>query len=89
MRHKELKPCPFCGGNAKIVCCDYEGNIHTDDYEKDPWSGLAFMIVHVHEENEDCPIARYAEDGAQMGVWTYDTREEAIDDWNRRGENEK
>lgn len=70
-----LRKCPFCGGKAAIVCCDDEGNIHGDDYENDTWSGLGYQIRHSHEENEDCPIATYVEDGAIMGgVYIYDTR---------------
>lgn len=79
-----LKPCPFCGGKATIVCCDDEGNIHDDDYENDPWNGLWYQIRHSHEENEGCPIARYAESSTAIGTYTYDTREEAIEAWNRR-----
>ena len=80
-----LKSCPFCGGKATIVCCDDEGNIHDDDYENDPWSGLGYQIRHSHEENKDCPIATYAAEGAIVGdVYIYDTREEAIEAWNRR-----
>jgi hypothetical protein len=37
----ELK-CPFCGGKVRILVCDDEGNVHDDDYENDPWSGLSF-----------------------------------------------
>lgn len=88
MKNEELKPCPFCGGKAKIVCCDDEGNLHNDDYEQDPWSGLGYQIRHSHEENEDCPIAAYQDDGATIGVLIYDTREEATEYWNRRKRND-
>lgn len=81
-----MKPCPFCGGKARIVCCDDEGNIHSDGYAKRPYSGLGYQIRHAHEDNEDCPIASYAEDGAIMGVYTYDSEKEAIEAWNRRFE---
>lgn len=80
----KLKPCPFCGGKVQIVCCDDEGNVHEDGYAKQPYSGLGYRIRHAHEDNEDCPIARYSEDGAIMGIYIYDSKEEAIEEWNRR-----
>lgn len=84
--NEELKRCPFCGGKATLVCCDDEGNIHRGGYENDPWSGSCFRICHSVEENENCPIALYDEDGATMGIYSYDTKEEAIEAWNRRAE---
>ena len=61
----KLKPCPFCGGSAKIVLCDDEGNLH--------------------DENPQCPIARYEVDGGIVGgVYIYDTEEQAAEAWNRR-----
>ena len=54
----KLKPCPFCGGEAKIVLCDDEGNLHDEDYALRPYSGVGFMIRHTHEENPQCPISQ-------------------------------
>lgn len=84
----KLKPCPFCGGKAVIQIRDDEGNLHDEEYEKTPWSGLSYTIGHYHEDNHDCPIASYQIDGGQMGVHLYATKEEAIKAWNRRAENE-
>lgn len=88
MKDVELKPCPFCGGKAKIVCCDDEGNIEYDpEYEKSPWSGLGYRITHSHGENINCPIAEYGVDEAFIGVFIYDTEQEAAEAWNRRADN--
>lgn len=79
-----LKPCPFCGGTANIVISDDEGNLREPEYEKDQRSGLSFKIQHTHEENEGCPIATYECDDATMGVYLYDSREEAAAAWDKR-----
>ena len=43
------------------------------------------MIRHTHEENPQCPIARYEVDGGIVGeVYIYDTEEQAAEAWNRR-----
>ena len=78
----ELLPCPFCGGEVKIILCDDEGNHHGDEYENDPWSGIGFMLYHDENQNADCTIAH--EEGGQFGRWIYDTRKEAIKAWNTR-----
>ena len=82
----ELKPCPFCGGSAKIIVCDDEGNHRDPNYQLDPWSGLGYMLYHYDEDNPECPIAH--ECGSQCGRYIYDTKEEAIEAWNRRADDE-
>ncbi len=64
----ELKPCPFCGRYPKI---EYGGH------------ETLWQIFHPFESDEDeCPIATYADES--LGAWMYDTKEEAVDAWNRR-----
>lgn len=63
---------------------DDEGNKRSLDYELDPWSGLTFTLIHTHESNKGCPIARYESDDTCMGVYLYESREEAITAWNTR-----
>lgn len=81
------KPCPFCGGKVAVVICDDEGNLHDDDYLFNPYSGVGYRLRHTHELNPNCPVARYEEDGGTVGVYIYDTTEEAIEVWNRRADN--
>jgi hypothetical protein len=77
-----LKPCPFCGGVAKILVSDDEGNDRNEEYEQDPWSGLSFKIAHTFDGNESCPIATHL--GETIGSILYDSREELIERWNLR-----
>lgn len=84
---EKLKHCPFCGGRVGIVVCDDEGNVHDCEYLERPYSGVGYRLRHAHELNPECPIAKYEEDGGIVGVWIYDTAEEAIEAWNRRADN--
>ena len=82
----KLKPCPFCGSEIHIIVCDDEGNCnHKEDYEENPWSGLGYGLYHdiADDPKEECPIARHEGEGL-LGMFIYDTREEAIEAWNRR-----
>lgn len=85
---EELKPCPWCKRIPKIGVFDDEGNQHDDGYENDPWSGLTYGILHMHEESIECPIAQDDDDGGHIGIWLYDTEESASDAWNTRSEPE-
>lgn len=76
--------CPFCGKEVRIRVCDDEGNIHTDEYEDEPWSGQGYVLVHEEEEGVQCPIA--TEPDESLGRFIYDSREEAIKTWSMRNE---
>lgn len=78
---EELKPCPFCGNKAEIIICDDEGNLRDEEYEKNPYSGLKYMIFHDVKNAEDCPVSHIEIENA---IWMYDTREEAAEAWNTR-----
>lgn len=80
----ELLPCPFCGGKVSLLICDDEGNVHDEEYEKDPWSGLSYKLEHTtnDDSSNECPIA--TDEGEGLGGWSYDTREEAVEAWNNR-----
>lgn len=86
MNELKLKPCPFCGNKIKLIVCDDEGNIHYETgYENNPWSGIGYKLCHEIDDdpNQDCPIAGYKGQG-EMGIYIYDTREDAIEAWNKR-----
>lgn len=55
----ELKPCPFCGGEARIISDIYVGKL------------------------EHLAACRYC----KASSWTYESKEEAIEAWNNRKEN--
>jgi hypothetical protein len=83
---KRLKPCPFCGKIPQIYVCDEEGNIHIDEYENDPWSGLCYAICHDISncdcDNVDCPIATH--EGEILGTQLYESIDELVEKWNKR-----
>lgn len=78
-----LMICPFCKGKVHIRVCDDEGNLHDEIYEKNPWSGLGYLLEHNIKDvpnNKSCPIATY--ENEFMGIHIYDSRQEAEQEWN-------
>ena len=79
---EKLKPCPFCNKNIEIGVSDDEGNIRTEAYELDPWSGLSFHLKHELSKDTECPIATHEDE--MLGAFLYDDRNSAIKAWNSR-----
>ena len=67
---EELKPCPFCGGEAEVWNHHYE--------EKD----ITLWLVRCKERPYEAERACYASDS----FISFDTKEEAIEAWNTRAE---
>ena len=63
--------CPFCGAEIKILPCKYN----------EPGYELYHEISD--DPKEKCPIAGHNGEG-RLGIWIYDTIEEATKAWNNR-----
>ena len=72
----ELKPCPFCGGKAKVKVCDGSGTYYTD-IGTDVYYGR--KMTHCLIRCERCRVRTQA----------YLTRRGVFNAWNRRADNEQ
>lgn len=80
---EKLRPCPFCGGEAKIQLTDSEGNGKSESYLKNPYSGVGYVIVHdISNSTNCCPIA--TDYDVVQGGNIYTSKEAAINAWNKR-----
>lgn len=62
MFEEKLRPCPFCGGEAKLQLTDDEGNFKDESYLEDTYSGVGYVIVHdISNSTRCCPIATYSD----------------------------
>lgn len=68
VNEEKIKPCPFCGEEAQVICF-YPWYFGSDDYPSDAYSPAC--------DNPDCVI--FGRDGLP-----FRTEEEAIKAWNRR-----
>src|SRR5574344_1967436 len=74
--------CPFCKEEVTLLVTDDEGNIHNQEYAKNPWSGLGYILYHPYRDGENmnpCPIKIHEYE--PLGSNIYDTPEEAVDFW--------
>ena len=72
MRKIELKPCPFCGGNAKIESIPPDEQYETTAYYiscEHCGSSTSFGYIYADKTAREC------------------TRKETVDKWNRRAGN--
>jgi hypothetical protein len=85
----ELKPCPWCKNPVFVDVTDDEGNYpKAPGYEKDPYSGLCYVLIHDYnnDDNHYCPIGTHP--GEFLGL-LYNSKESAISSWNRRTESKE
>lgn len=85
--NKKLRPCPFCGGEAKLQLTDDEGNFKDESYLENPYSGVGYVIMHDTSNSTDCcPIA--TDSDSSQGSYMYTSKEAAINAWNGRTEDD-
>lgn len=71
---EELKPCPFCGGKAKVFSCDGAGAFYTNAGEAQIWGR---KMNHKLIRCKNCGIKTKA----------YLTDKGVFNAWNRRVDN--
>lgn len=76
MENRELKPCPFCDGKAKVKVCDGAGCFYTDIGTE---MYLGRKMTHCLIRCEKCGVKTKA----------YLTRRGVFNAWNRRSDDGK
>lgn len=73
----ELKPCPFCGGEAKLMSAGDDGNPYCVEIIDETDEGY---VKHTYIHCYGCDMDFYSDTN---------TPKEMIDWWDRRADNEK
>ena len=78
----ELKPCPFCGGEAVLFRSKkvYNGSDEAVSSEKEHWA--------IGCETFDCILYADAEQSCSRLFFRPEAKQVAIDRWNRRAKDE-
>ena len=86
---EELKPCPFCGGEAEIVRVEEDLNIYLEHFTSENLDKLyARFYVRCTDKECGCMTKRYytvvgiSEEGSVLVM--RNGAKSAIDAWNRR-----
>lgn len=80
---EKLRPCPFCGGKARLQLTDDEGNFQDESYLENPWSGVGYVIIHnISDSTSFCPIA--TDFNSSQGGYIYASKKAARIAWNKR-----
>lgn len=73
----------FNGGEARIQVTDDKGNLKSESYLEDPYSGVGYVIIHdISNSTDSCLIATNLDE--IQGCYIYTSKQEAIDAWNKR-----
>ena len=79
---EKLRPCPFCGGEAKLQLTDDEGNFKDESYLENPYSGVGYVIMHDTSNSTDgCPIA--TDSDSSQGIYIKGSSDKCLERKNR------
>lgn len=82
MSEQKLKPCPFCGGEAKFGTYDVETNLRTASFR------FELQCKKCKIPSITGTLDVYLFDNGDIAVYK-DERKRAIDAWNRRANDEQ
>lgn len=79
---KELKPCPFCGGKAKLV--SFPAGTEASCNGKEKYNPFSAGVVLMGCETEGCILHMDIEAHKASLFFLFGSEDEAAKGWNRR-----